>query len=136
MRLTFKSAEFKNILSFGNKPTTINFNKGLNLITGTNGAGKSSALLDTLAFCLFGQPYRKIKIEELINRQNKKNLEVTYTFKINDNLYVLTRGLKPKKLSITKNGVLVKILSTKGLTQDEIDKIIGINYKIFKQIKY
>jgi len=134
MKLTFESAEFKNILSFGNKVTKIEFNNGLNLITGNNGSGKSSALLDTLSFCLFGQPYRKIKIDDLINRYNRKNLEVTYTFLINDNKYVLTRGLKPKKLSITKNGIPVKILSSKGLTQDEINKIIGINYNIFKQI--
>lgn len=134
MKLHFENAKFKNILSFGNKFTKINFNAGLNLITGNNGSGKSSALLDTLSFCLFGQPYRKINIEDLVNRKNKKNLEVTYTFWINNDKFSITRGLKPKKLIIIKNDIPINILSTKGLVQNEIDKIIGINYKLFKQI--
>jgi len=134
MNLNFEGGEFRNILSFGNKKVKISFNEGLNLITGNNGAGKSSALLDTLSFCLFGQPYRKIKIDDLINRRNKKNLEVTFIITINENTYSITRGLKPKLLEIKKNGIAIKLLSTKGLVQDEIDKILGINYKTFKQI--
>tara|TARA_Y100000310_G_scaffold128918_1_gene128080 strand:+ start:3897 stop:5669 length:1773 start_codon:yes stop_codon:yes gene_type:complete len=134
LELLVEDIEFRNILSFGNNITTIDFRKGLNLITGNNGAGKSSALLDTLSFCWYGQPYRNIKIDELLNRHNKKDLLVKCRFVISGNRYELTRGLKPKVLSITKNGKPLQVLSTKKLNQDEIDKIIGINYKIFKQI--
>lgn len=126
---------FRNILSFGNKATTIKFDNGLNLITGKNGSGKSSALLDTMAFGLYGKPYRSINLENLINRKNKKNLEVSITFSINENTkYEIIRGMVPKNLVIKKNGVKVKQLSSKALNQDEIDKIIGIDYKMFKEI--
>ena len=126
---------FQNILSFGNTATTIEFKNGLNLITGKNGSGKSSALLDTLSFCLYGKPYRKVNISNLINRKNKKKTLVSVTFVINDSTtYEITRGLKPKVLEIKKNGNPLKKMSSSGLTQDEIDKIVGIDYKLFKQI--
>lgn len=135
MNIRFIEMTFKNILSFGNTPTTINFKNGLNLITGKNGSGKSSALLDTLSFCLFGQPYRKIKIEELINRQNKKKTSVSCKFIINEkNTYEIIRGIKPSILTITENDKPLKLLSSKKLNQEEIESKIGINYKLFKQI--
>ena len=72
MLLEFKRITFSNFLSFGSKSTTIEFQKGLNLISGLNGVGKSAAILDTLSFCLYGKPYRDITIKELINRKNRK----------------------------------------------------------------
>jgi len=134
MKLCFKEATFKNVLSFGNKPTTITFNDGLNLLTGHNGSGKSTLLLDVLSYGLTGQPYRKIRLQDLINRKNQKNLEVVIKFDINDDKYKLTRGMKPSILKIEKNNIEQKSLSSSGLNQIEIDKIIGINYNIFKQI--
>lgn len=134
MVIEFKNIIFSNILSFGSKETTFNFENGFNLISGINGSGKSS-LLDSLSFCLFGVPYRKINIEELINRKNKKNLKVTCNFKINDkDEYQITRGLKPNILKIYKNDQQIELLSSKKLNQEEIDKILGINHQLFKQI--
>ena len=40
MVVKFKKLTFQNILSFGAKPTTIEFDHGVNLISGMNGAGK------------------------------------------------------------------------------------------------
>lgn len=134
MVIKFKYLEFKNILSFGNKKTRIDFSEGLHLITGKNGSGKSSSLLDTLSFCLFGSPYRKIKLEELLNRKTKKNLEVTCCFVVNDITYKITRGLKPNKLIIFENNVELNLLSSKYLNNNAIESKIGINYKMFKQI--
>jgi DNA repair exonuclease SbcCD ATPase subunit len=135
MFLKIISVSFKNFLSFGNKFTTINFNDGLNLVTGENGTGKSTALLDALSFCLFNKPYRKkITLEDLVNRTNKKNTEVSCKFEKDGNNYEIIRGLKPAKLVIKKNEEEYKLLSSKKLNQDEIESLIGINYKLFKQI--
>jgi DNA repair exonuclease SbcCD ATPase subunit len=73
MYIEFVSLQWKNLLSYGNNLNEISFNTGMTLITAQNGGGKST-IIDALSFCLFGQPYRDIKIPELINRRNKKKL--------------------------------------------------------------
>lgn len=134
MVVKFISLSFANILSFGANPITIEFSKGLNIITGKNGNGKSS-IFDSLSYCLYGKPYRDIKIESLINRRNKKNMYVECKFSVNDKtIYVIKRGLKPDILEITKDGEKFESLSAKKLVQEEIDKIIGIDYNLFKQV--
>lgn len=134
MQVQFEELEFQNILSFGNSPTNIKIETGVSLIAGSNGQGKS-ALIDALSFCLYGQPYRKIKIKDLINRKNKKNLKVTCKFKVNNyETYQITRTLNPDSIEILKNGESLDLLSSKKLNQDEIDKIIGINYQLFRLV--
>lgn len=134
MYIKFKSICLKNILSFGNKNITFLIKNGLNLITGNNGVGKSSILLDTISFCLFGEPYRNIKIEELVNRKNKNNLEITCILNVDNDEFEITRGLKPSKIEIKKNKLSLNLLSSKTLIQNEINKIIGIDYKTFKHV--
>jgi len=134
MVITFKELKFKNILSFGAQETVIQFSKGINLISGKNGSGKS-AILDALSFCLFGKPYRGIKIKDLINRRNKKDTEVTCEFTIdNKDLIKIKRTINPDSLEIIKNGTEADLLSSKKLNQDELNKIIGIDYHLFKQV--
>jgi len=133
MFVEFQKVAFKNFLSYGNHVTTVELQKGMSLVTGTNGCGKS-VLLDVLSFSLFGQPYRKVKINELINRRNKKHLVVEILFKIDDNQYRIERGLNPVKLDVYKNGEPLELLSSKKLTQTEIDKILGIDHNLFRQI--
>ena len=136
MRVVFKELTIQNLLSFGNNETVIDFTKGLNLITGKNGSGKSSALLDAISFALYDKPYRKINKSELINRKNKKNLKVSCTFSVNDTEYKIVRGLKNTEVELEFyiDGSKQNLLSSKGLTQDEIENHIGIDYKLFKQI--
>ena len=57
MYIEFKKIRFKNILSYGNQMTELDFNNGINIVTAANGSGKST-ILDALTFCLFGKPYR------------------------------------------------------------------------------
>lgn len=133
MYVEFKTLEFANILSYGNKKTKIDFEDGLNLLSGLNARGKST-ITDALSFCLFGQPYRKIKMNELINNKNEKGLYTKVEFSINENDYIIERFLKPTKLHIWKNDERIDLLSTKKLTQSEIDKLIGVDYNLFRQI--
>lgn len=97
------------------------------------GSGKST-ILDALSFVLFGKAYRSIKLGDLVNRFNEKDLEVNVEFEIDGDSYIITRGYKPAKFSITKNGQELNILSAKKLNQEEIDKLLGINYILFKNI--
>ena len=124
---------FCNIMSYGASGAEIDFQAGLNTIKAANGSGKSS-ILDALTFVLFGKPYRDIKLSELVNTSNGKGLEVTCEFKIGTDTYVIRRGLKPAVFEIYKNGKEMDMLSTKKLNQDEIDKLLGINLRLFKNI--
>lgn len=133
MVVDFDWLKFKNLNSFGNQIVTITFKNGLINISGVNGKGKSS-VIDALSFNLYGKPYRDIKINDLINRFNKTDLYTESQFKNNKNTYRIIRGLKPNTLQIFKNETEIDLLSSKKLIQEEIDKILGINHNLFRQI--
>ena len=133
MNVKFISLKFKNILSYGNKESEFVFKNGLSSITGKNGHGKST-IIDILSYNLFGQPYRKIKINELINRINKKGMYTESVLLINDIEYTIKRGIKPNVLQIYRDGDEIELLSSKRLIQDEINEILSINFNLFKQI--
>ena len=133
MFVEFKKLSFCNIMSYGASGAEIDFQAGLNTIKAANGSGKSS-ILDALTFVLFGKPYRDIKLSELVNTSNGKGLEVTCEFRIGTDTYMIRRGLKPAVFEIYKNGKEMDMLSTKKLNQDEIDKLLGINLRLFKNI--
>ena len=111
----------------------MDFHSGLNLIKAQNGSGKST-ILDAINFCLFGKPFRNIKMNQLINKYNDKNLEVYMTFQIGNDEYEIMRGLKPTLFELKKNGQSIDALSSKKLNQGEIDKLLGINERLFKNI--
>lgn len=134
MQIQLKYLKLKNFLSYGSEETLIDFKNGMTAINGKNGTGKSSIFLDALCFCLYGKPYRSIKITELINRTNKKNAYTECEFSINNkDTYKIIRGLKPNTFKIIKNNEDIELLSAKILNQKELDKIIGVDYLIFKQ---
>jgi DNA repair exonuclease SbcCD ATPase subunit len=94
--ITLQQIRFKNILSFGNTPTTIDFESSNSfLIKGVNGSGKSAGVLDTLCFALFGKPFRKINKPNLLNYKNRKEMLVELWFKNDFHEYHILRGLNP-----------------------------------------
>lgn len=137
MYLRFKHLILKNFLSYGNAETKFEFSEGLFLVTAKNGGGKSSLLLDGLSFNLYNKPYRKVKLEELINRKNKKGLYTESCFVIDEkDEYRIVRTLAPQKLFIYKNGSdkPMESASSKALDQEEIVKILGLEYDLFKLV--
>lgn len=73
-------------------------------------------------------------MNQLVNKYNDKNLEVYMTFKIGNDEYEIMRGLKPTLFELKKNGQSIDALSSKKLNQGEIDKLLGINERLFKNI--
>jgi DNA repair exonuclease SbcCD ATPase subunit len=134
MFIKFKVIRFKNFSSYSNKLTEFYFTQGMNYVSGLNGSGKSSLITDTISFVLFGKPFRKIKIAQLINRKNKSDLYTDIEFNIDNIEYKIVRTLNPTSIKIYKNGIELESLSSKVLIQDEINKLIGIDYLMFKQI--
>lgn len=133
MFLHLKYIKFKNLMSYGNEMTEFHFDKGLHLIMAPVGSGKSS-IIEVLTYNFYGKPYRDIKLASLINRTNKKDLYTESCFNIGKDQYKIIRTMKPDSLKIYKNDNLLSLLSSKKLDQEEIDKILGVDYKMFKQI--
>lgn len=133
MYVKFNKIKFRNFMSYGNGWTEIIFNSKLNIINAVNGSGKSS-VVDAISYVLFGKPYREISVKSLVNLTNRKNMEVQIDFDLGDDHYIISRGQKPKKFEITKNGDTVDMLSSVKLNQVEVDKLIGIKYLLFKNV--
>ena len=86
--IIFKKIKFKNFGSFGNTWTEVDLNKNTTtLVCGTNGSGKSFALLDSITFALFGKPFRKINLTQLNNSINKKECLVELEFSVDKTEY-------------------------------------------------
>jgi DNA repair exonuclease SbcCD ATPase subunit len=134
--IVFKKIRFKNFGSFGNVFTEIHLDSRKNtLVSGTNGNGKSFAFLDSITFALFGKPFRKINIPQLVNSINKKDCIVELTFEIGEDQYFVRRGLSPKIFEIFKNDVLVnQDAKNKDYQEYFEDQILRMNYKSFTQV--
>ena len=132
--IVFKRITFKNFLSSGNAPVTINLNDHkTTLIHGVNGTGKST-VLDAICFALFNKPFRGINIPQLVNSSNKKGLLSEIEFEIGSNNYVVTRGIKPKVFDILVNGEPLKFQASNRDNQNYLEQnILKMNYKSFIQ---
>ncbi len=134
-KVIFEKIRFKNFLSYGNAETEFDYTSHRNtIVTAKNGSGKSGFGLDTLCYVLFNKPYRAIKLGQLINSINNKQLLVTIWFSIGVDRYKVVRGQKPSVFEIWKNDVLIPEDSNTFSYQECLESILGFNYKTFKQI--
>ena len=134
--IDFLTVRFKNFGSFGNNFSEIKLdNYKTTLVTGTNGNGKSFALLDSLCFGLFGKPFRPINIPQLINTVNGKQCVVEIEFKKSNCHFLVRRGLAPKLFEIFKDGeMLDQNAKTKDYQEMFEENILGFDYAAFKQV--
>ncbi len=143
MRLVnFKSLTIKNFLSVGETPVAINFQSGVNVITGTNhdkedsknGVGKST-IADALYFALFGTTIRELSKDLIVNSFTKKKCEVILDIDIENgnglSQYRITRTINPTKCYMTKNGEDIT-RSTMAKTNEYIQRLVLSNGKIFQ----
>jgi DNA repair exonuclease SbcCD ATPase subunit len=140
--INFKTLTIKNFLSVGEVPVSINFQEGVNVITGTNydkedsknGVGKST-IADALYFALFGTTIRELSKDLIVNSFSKKKCEVVLDIDIENgnglSQYRITRTINPTKCHMTKNGEDVT-RSTMAKTNEYIQRLIMSNGKIFQ----
>lgn len=149
--IKFKKIIIKNFLSVGNAPQEIQLDDySLTLILGNNldmggngsrnGVGKST-LLHALSYALYGQPIsNNIKLNNLINKTNKKNMSVELYFEKGGNKYKIVRGRGPTVFEFYVNDAMVNKPSgneaqgENPVTQKELNKVIGLSYTLFKHI--
>lgn len=134
--IEFKTVRFKNFGSFGNYFTEIYLDKyPMVLVSGSNGQGKSFALLDSITFGLFGKPFRKVNIPQLVNSINQKHCVVEVEFSIGKDDYKVRRGLSPKIFEIYKNDVMIhQDAKAKDYQRMLEEQILKMNYKSFTQV--
>ena len=134
MKIHFKSIKWKNLFSYGNYWTEVSLEENkVTVIVGKNGCGKST-FCDALNFALFGKPYRKINLPQMVNSIIKKNMLVELIFSIGRDEYKIIRGLKPNILSFYKNGSLVELDSVRNFQEYIETDILHCNMKAFNQI--
>lgn len=151
-KILIKKLEIENFLSFQNKQELILNTSGIHLIKGenrdmqndtfadeimqTNSAGKSS-IGKAIDFAFFGEnPNKKIKIDSLINKKTKKNLQVCVEFEINSVLYRIERYRKytgkGSGLSLLKVDTNEDLsFSDVKLTQERINDLLSLNHDTF-----
>ena len=134
--MIINSLEFRNIKSYGNKVQRLVFDEegGLILLTGTNGAGKST-IQDAIDLAVFnqvrGKQTAKIPLKYFPNRFNRE-LEVSINFKnSNDDIIEIERKIQPNSFQITKNSEPFTE-RFKLMSSDDREKVIGFDYNTFK----
>lgn len=135
--ILFKSVMCKNFFSVGNQPIKILLNKSATtLISGKNGSGKSSTLLDSIYFGLFGKPFRNINKPSVINSINQSDCVVEIEFKIGQKEYKVIRGLKPNIFEIYENNIMINQDAASRDYQKYLEENIlgGLNERVFKQV--
>ena len=139
MKLDNKSVTFRNFLSYGNQPTTLDLTKGINLVLGhdkdtdkSNTSGKSNLLM-TIPFALFGKIPKDIKKSRIPNWKNRKNCEVAFEFNKGENNYIFKRGIAPDFFEVYENGKKIPVETDMKTFQSRIEEeILGIDYNFFK----
>lgn len=119
--MIIRQLELKNFLSHDH--SLVNFDKGVTVIYGHNGAGKSS-LIDAVKFALFGEK-RGGQIADLI-RRGATDMEVDLDFEIGSDKYRISRIMGLGKSGINKrDATLTKNESVLSTTVKSVDATVG-----------
>lgn len=140
--INFNKILIKNFLSVGDEPVSVEFNRGLNIITGLNkdkedrrnGVGKST-IADAIYFAVFGNTIRELKKEHMINNVTQDRCEVVLEFNCNSDgqldSYRIVRTLGPTKCYLYKNGD-DKTRDSINNTNELISEIINSSPEVFQ----
>lgn len=142
-QVAFKKLSIQNFLSIGNDPIIVDFQRGINIITGINldkegsknGVGKST-ILDAIHFVLFGETIRELKKEHIVNRHTRKDCVVTLEFEVNGEAYILTRTIEPTAVQLLQPSLKLNQDITKSSmpkTTAYIEELINCTPEVFQQ---
>jgi exonuclease SbcC len=134
--MIFKKLKLTNFKSHQN--TIIGFDKGITVIVGENGAGKST-ILEAISFALFKQHTAK-RIDDLV-RNNANFMSVELEFTSNGKDYKIVRekksNLKSSIYTKTSNeGGFVHICTGDKEVSEEIRQILDIDSDLFLNAIY
>ena len=140
-KVIFEKIRIRNFLSYGNEPTELIFQEGINFITGFNkddnsfnGVGKTSLIVEPLSFVLFGKTYRNINQKEIKNDHAKDACIVEGWYSVNDVRYEIMRSLSPDELTrfiVHPDGTREDKTKTKPETTKDILNDLGITKEVF-----
>ena len=123
--------------------SNLSFERGVNLIVGHIGSGKTS-ILDAICFGLYGTfpdlQSRKVKLDDLIMRKpfEKEEAEVWVEFEANGKNLSVRRVLRKGRGSYAEfreNGKLLEVQSSQRVTE-LVEKELKTNYELFSKIIY
>jgi len=140
--MKFNYVKFKNFLSYGDDIYVIPLvDVGITLISGSNlkdggsnGSGKSTGIVESVVYALFGQTTKKLKAEQVVNNKIKKDCFVEISFNINQDNYLIRRYRQHSKfgnaLVFEKNSINISLEKIRE-TQKLIESTIKISFKSF-----
>jgi exonuclease SbcC len=118
------------------------FAKGINVIIGVMGAGKSS-IMDALSFALFGTfpalSHHRVGLQDLIMSRPamEDSTEISLDFEVQGSLYNVTRKFSPSTGSsarLEREGTYLQAQPER--VNEEIAKLLGIDYDTFSRVVY
>jgi exonuclease SbcC len=123
------------------RSTTLHFQKGVNVLIGLMGAGKSS-VMDAISFALFGTfpalNSKRISLSNIITSMpvQSENAEVKLEFKLGDDTYVVRRriGNGGSSSTLEKNGEYLQSQPSK--VTEEIEAQLKLDYDTFCRAIY
>ena len=143
--IKIKNLTVKNFMSVGNATQAVDFDRNdLTLVLGENldlggdgarnGVGKTS-IINALSYAMYGQALSNIRLNNLINKTNAKNMLVSIDFDIDTVNYRIERGRKPNLLKFYIEDEEQHDDEQRGEmrdTQKEINGLLNISHDMFK----
>ncbi len=124
------------------KSTKLDFSKGINILIGQMGAGKSS-IMDAISFALFGTfpalQHKRVNVGKLIRNKPEQQADgyVKLNFGVGEDTYSIKReiALSGKSTAkIEKNGSYLQ--SQPERVTEEVERILKVDYDLFSKAVY
>ncbi len=122
--------------------TAMSFQKGVNVLVGVMGAGKSS-VMDAISFALFGTfpalSHRRTSLENIIASRPSQagSAEVRLRFGVDADTYTITRGISrggATEARLDRNGAYLQAQPER--VNEEIERLLKVDYETFSRVVY